>query len=172
MCCDHGTPTSTRSPASAALSRSQTGGTVKTRTTVAPISAISPKSRTTTSHSGNCLPCEPTAKGPYVTPLTKNFRSPAKKNLPRTRIGARHAAASDALGGRDHLANRMADAGAEIGGNAEAAPQQEIERLDVRLGQVLDVDVVAHRGAVRRRIVGAEHVDLRPPAHRRLQHQR
>ena len=34
--------------------------------------------------------------------------------------------------------------------------------------QVLDVDVVADAGAVRRRIVGAEDRDVRPLAHRRL----
>ncbi len=42
----------------------------------------------------------------------------------------------------------------------------------MRLGEGLDVDIVAHRAAVRRRIVGAVDVDLRPPAERRRQHER
>ena len=42
----------------------------------------------------------------------------------------------------------------------------------MRLAEVLDVDVVADRGAVRRVVVVAEDADLRPPARRRRQHER
>ncbi len=64
MCCDQGMPASTLSPAAAARSSSQSGGTVKTRSVLAPISAISRKSRITVSRSGNWAPCEPGPNGP------------------------------------------------------------------------------------------------------------
>ena len=38
----------------------------------------------------------------------------------------------------------------------------------MRARQIADVDVIADAGAVRRRIVGAEHVDLGAPAERGL----
>ena len=49
---------------------------------------------------------------------------------------------------------------------------QMIQRQQMRLGQVGDVDVVAHAGAVRRRIVGAEHLQRRPAAERGVDRQR
>src|SRR5262249_25160750 len=42
----------------------------------------------------------------------------------------------------------------------------------MRLGQVIDVYVIADAGAVRRRVVGAEDFDGRALAHRGLNHQR
>ena len=42
----------------------------------------------------------------------------------------------------------------------------------MRLGQIGDVDVVAHRGAVGRRVVGAEDRERSPAAVRRLDRQR
>ena len=38
----------------------------------------------------------------------------------------------------------------------------------MRRGEIADVDIVAHAGAVGRRIVGAEHVDMVALADRRL----
>ena len=64
MCCDHGNPAMTFSPAVAAASSSHTGGTVKTRTVLTPASTIGAKSRATISASGNGAPWLPVAKGP------------------------------------------------------------------------------------------------------------
>ena len=47
-----------------------------------------------------------------------------------------------------------------------------LQREQVRAAEVLDVDVVAHRGAVGRRVVGAEDRDRLALAGRRLQHER
>ncbi len=66
-CCDHGMPIITRSPCTSARSSSQRGGTVNVRTTLAPSSRIRVKSRSTTSRSGNWVPCDAGANGPYDT---------------------------------------------------------------------------------------------------------
>ena len=49
-----------------------------------------------------------------------------------------------------------------------AAVAQVAQRRHVRAHEIGDVDVVADAGAVRRRIVGAEHLHVRPLAERRL----
>ena len=46
------------------------------------------------------------------------------------------------------------------------------EREHVRAGEVVDVDVVAHRGAVARRVVGAEHLHVVADAGGGAQHER
>ncbi len=43
---------------------------------------------------------------------------------------------------------------------------QLLQSQQVRLGQVVDMDVIAHAGAVRRRVIAAEHLDMRPQSHR------
>ena len=56
---------------------------------------------------------------------------------------------------------------------AAPAPGVELlQRQQVRLGQVVDVDVVADAGAVRRRVVGAEDLDVRPLPERHLEDER
>ena len=49
---------------------------------------------------------------------------------------------------------------------------ERVEREQVRLAEVLDVDVVAHGGAVARRVVGAEHLDVLAHAGGGLEHER
>src|ERR1044072_5546597 len=46
------------------------------------------------------------------------------------------------------------------------APPQVVECAQVRIGEILDVNVVAHAGAVRGRVVGAEDRDVRALADR------
>ena len=48
------------------------------------------------------------------------------------------------------------------------APAQVVERLQVGIGQILDMDVVAHACAVGRGVVGAEDHQLFAPPHRHL----
>ena len=52
----------------------------------------------------------------------------------------------------------MRPAGAEIVGAGAPRLDERLERLDVRVGQIGDVDVVAQTGAVGRRVVVAEHL--------------
>jgi hypothetical protein len=47
-----------------------------------------------------------------------------------------------------------------------------LERAQMSLGQILDVNVVADRRSIRRRIIGSIDVDMRPLLEGRLQHQR
>ena len=87
-CSAQGIPAMTRRPCSPARSSSQRGGTVKVRKVLAPSSRISVKSRSISDRSGNGAPCEAGAKGPYVTPLRKNFSPSTKKNFPLVTTGA------------------------------------------------------------------------------------
>ncbi len=88
------------------------------------------------------------------------------------RLAPRDGAPGDALGRLDHRAHGMACARAEIEREAVAALEQMRQRQHVRVGQVLDMDIVADGGAVGRRIVGAEDVDGGAPPERGLQHER
>ena len=91
---------------------------------------------------------------------------------PRAPAGRRRGAAPRARGSRarsrggrlDHLPDRVAVAGAEVVDRV-AAGLGGLERQHVGAAEVLDVDVVAHGGAVARRVVGAE--DLHVVARRR-----
>ncbi len=58
-----------------------------------------------------------------------------------------------------HLVDRCAGPGADVvGGGGRAARCECLQRQDVRLGQVNHVDIVTNGGAVRRGVVGAEHL--------------
>src|SRR5688572_32742787 len=82
ICCAQGIPVMTRRPYKAARSRSHFGGGVKVRSVLAPSSDINPKSSSTLRRSGKGTPSAEAAKGPYVTPLRKNFSALRQKNLP------------------------------------------------------------------------------------------
>ena len=60
--------------------------------------------------------------------------------------------------GARHLEHRVAGAGADVEALA-AGQRRALERQHVHLGEVADVDVVAHAGAVGGRVIVAEHVD-------------
>ncbi len=77
----------------------------------------------------------------------------------------------DPLDRGNHLAHRRAVPGAEIEGDALAA-LQVIERAHMRVGQVGDMDVIADRRAVRRRIVDPVDLDRIAAAQRGTQHAR
>ena len=79
--------------------------------------------------------------------------------------------AGDFPAGVDDLAHRVPVAGAEIE-DAVRARLVGAQRQQMGVGEILDVDVVAHGGAVGRRPVGAEDHDLVPVAQSNLQHQR
>ena len=74
--------------------------------------------------------------------------------------------AADLFAGLDHFAHGVALAVAEIVKTAFA----RLEREDVRLGEIDDVNVVADAGAVRRGVVGTENPTLLLLAKRNAQH--
>src|SRR6266446_1208772 len=63
---------------------------------------------------------------------------------PARHFAARDPAAGDALGRGDHLAHAVPGAGAEIERQAGPTTEQMVERREMRLGEVLDVDVITH----------------------------
>ena len=73
-----------------------------------------------------------------------------------------------ALHRADHLEHREPAAIAAIQHLALAAGAQIAERVEMRADEIGHVDIVADAGAVRRRIVGAEHFEIRPLAERRF----
>ena len=68
--------------------------------------------------------------------------------------------AGDALDGFDHFEHRKTVAVAAIERDRWRARPHIAHRIAMRASQIADVDVVAHAGAVRRRIIGAENVQL------------
>src|SRR4051794_12101301 len=74
--------------------------------------------------------------------------------------------------GVDHLAHREAGAVAEVVDLVHAGLRRALEAEDVRLPEVLDVDVVPDRGAVIRRVVRPEHGHVLPLAGGGLEHER
>ena len=103
---------------------------------------------------------------PRVGEQGRRIASPAWPFPHRNRLPAH------ALDDRDHLSQRMADAGAEIESGALASRQQVAEGADMRLGKVGHVDEIADGGAIGRRIVGAEDLDPGSLAERRRDDQR
>src|SRR4051794_12395071 len=81
---------------------------------------------------------------------------------PSCGFSARDGFAADRLCGSDHLANRVTATGSEVECRALPPGAQMFQRAQMRLGKVLDMNVVADRGPVRRRIIGSIDVDLRP----------
>ena len=76
--------------------------------------------------------------------------------------------AGGALDRFDHFEDREAVAVAAIERQRLAAGTQVTQRIGMRAHEIGDVDVVADAGAVRRRIVGAENLQLRAQTERRL----
>src|SRR4051794_6230909 len=74
--------------------------------------------------------------------------------------------------GLDHLAHREAGAVAEVVDLVHAGIRRALEPEDVRLPEVLDVDVIPDRGAVIRRVVRPEHGHVLPLARGGLEHER
>ena len=72
--------------------------------------------------------------------------------------------------GAHHVEHAVALAGAEVDGQRALGIEQVPQRRHVALGQVADVDVVAHAGAVGGVVVVAEDLQLRAPAHGHLRH--
>ncbi len=70
-------------------------------------------------------------------------------------LPARDAPAGDALGSGDHFAHAVPGAGAEIERQAGPTTEQMVERREMRLGEVLDVDVITHGSAIGRIVIGA-----------------
>ena len=88
---------------------------------------------------------------PARSPATSRGGSPgAPVLLERDDLPAGHAPRR-----LDHLAHRVARLAPEVV-DVVAPGDGLVERQQVRAAEVVDVDVVAHRGAVRRRVVGAE----------------
>src|SRR3954469_4058826 len=70
--------------------------------------------------------------------------------------------AAHSLHGLDHFEHRIAVPIAAIECLARPAAAQMRKRRDMRAREIGDMNVVTDAGAVRRRIVGAEDLDLRP----------
>ncbi len=80
---------------------------------------------------------------------------PDRRDGGRRRRGA--ANAPTPLDRADDVEHRRAHAGAYVDLDRRAAGAEVLQRLQVRIGEVVDVDVVADAGAVGRVVVGAEH---------------
>src|SRR5215211_1428405 len=93
-------------------------------------------------------------------------RGHERRRVPRTprRLDGVHALARDAAGGFDDLPDGETRAVTQVV-DAVLSWSGRLERQQMGAAEVLDVDVVAHRGAVSRRVVGAE--DLHGRALRR-----
>ena len=85
----------------------------------------------------------------------------------------------DRLGGFDHLLHRIAGAVAQVvdqrlAGGLAALPQaqQALQPQHVGIGQITDMDVVADAGAIRRRIVIPEDLQIGTLAAHHIEHQR
>src|SRR5260370_24116469 len=64
----------------------------------------------------------------------------------------------DLLDRTNYFADAVTSADAQV--VVHALPRlQLLQSQQVRLGQVVDMDVIAHAGAVRRRVIAAEHLD-------------
>ena len=59
--------------------------------------------------------------------------------------------------GTNDFQHRIAIAGAEIDGKKTGPALQRVERLEVADGKIDNMDIVAHAGAVTRRVVVAEY---------------
>ena len=104
-------------------------------------------------------------------------RSPAEQALRQRRVGVaggdvagaarrdavRHLAPAGALEGAHHLEHAVPRPVPRLTVSERGAAEQVAQRGDVAFGEVDDVDVVAHAGAVGRVVVVAEHLQ-----HRRL----
>ncbi len=95
-------------------------------------------------------------RGCGLPSATIDAGSPGRRGAMRTGNRAR-----GALDRVDHFEHRIAVAIAAIERRAGAAVAQVIQRGAMGAGQIGDVDVVADAGAVGRRIVGAEDLQLR-----------
>ncbi|MNT09141.1 hypothetical protein D3C72_1439110 [compost metagenome] len=86
----------------------------------------------------------------------------------------RHRLAAGTLVGLHHFQHAVAAARSQVHGHALALRAQVTQRRQVAVRQVADVDIVAHAGAVRRRVVTAEYHQLftAPAGHlRHIRHQ-
>ncbi|ABA48535.1 hypothetical protein BURPS1710b_3148 [Burkholderia pseudomallei 1710b] len=80
----------------------------------------------------------------------------------------RHGAPRRLLERAHDFEHAVAAARAEVDGEARVAALERVERRDVAAREIDDVDVIAHAGAVGRRVVAAEHAQLLELAHRDL----
>src|SRR5690606_25633609 len=87
---------------------------------------------------------------------------------PARRMVDRKIDAGDALDRLDDLEHRIAAPVAAVEHRALTPGSEVIEGEDMRPRQITDVDVVAQAGAIRRRIIRAEDVEMRALAERRL----
>ena len=94
---------------------------------------------------------------------TSSGGSPARRGLIARRTGC----AGHPVERVEHLEHRQAAAVAAVQHELIRPLDQPLERGDMGVGKIADMDIVAHAGAVGRRIVGAEHIDMvalaRPP---------
>jgi hypothetical protein len=91
---------------------------------------------------------------------------------PSCGFAARDRFAADRLGSPDHLAHRVTAAGAKIECHALPPGAEMFQRAQMGIGEVLDVNVVANRRPIRRRVIGSVDFDLRPLSERRPQNER
>src|ERR1700730_16615141 len=78
---------------------------------------------------------------------------------------------ADRLGRGDNFSHRMTSTRPEVYCCASASGAKIFERAQMRLGEILDVDVIANRGSVSSRVIDPIDVDVRSLSEGRLQHQ-
>ena len=67
--------------------------------------------------------------------------------------------AADCLDRRDDIADRVSATGAQIDAGALPSSEKVIKRFDMGRRKIADMNIVAHRGAIRSVIIGAENLD-------------
>src|SRR5262249_6871178 len=72
----------------------------------------------------------------------------------------------------NYLADRRAVTSTEIDGNGIAAVEQMIKRQHMRAGEIVDMNIVTHGCAIRRRIVCSKHRDIGSPTRSRIKDKR
>ena len=114
------------------------------------------------------------------------LRTPAQQGMRQRRVGiasghvaraagldlVRHVAAAGGREGSHHVEHAATAPGAQVHGQRAGVVEQPLQRGDVALRQVADVDVVAHASAVVGGVVVAVHGQPGPPAHGHLRYER
>ena len=168
-------PTTSSPPPSRTASSSSTRPNRRRRSSTAPSERFSSRPGAPGTTPRRRAPCPPAtapassrgSRGARALDATSRGGSPARRPSSTTGISRPVTRARRV----DHLAHRVTALAAEVV-DVVAAGHGLLQRQDVRAPEVLDVDVVADRGAVRRRIVGAEDRHGLALARRGLQHER
>lgn len=79
---------------------------------------------------------------------------------PPRSIAARHTPAANRFGNSNDLTHRMATAGTEVQGYSCRSGAEMLKSPEMGCGEILNMDVVSDRRAIRRRIVRSINIDV------------